>query len=126
MKKPALPLLSVLTALFFTFTLGFFIGRNGGSETVAIAPLPTDARHDTAAVQISEPPRQEITFPIDLNQADLDALCALPGIGQTLARRILDYRMANGPYSRPEELLNVEGIGAGKLEAILDYVITGG
>ena len=126
MKKPALPLLSVLTALFFTFTLGFFIGRNVGSETVAIAPLPTDARHDTATVQISEPPRQEITFPIDLNQADLDALCALPGIGQTLARRILDYRMANGPYSRPEELLNVEGIGAGKLEAILDYVITGG
>lgn len=38
----------------------------------------------------------------------------------------VELNITNGKFQRPEELLNVDGIGPGKLEAILDYVITGG
>jgi len=50
----------------------------------------------------------------------------LPGIGETLAERIVVYRNTHGRFRSVEQLLNVEGIGTGKLEAILDYITTGG
>ena len=48
---------------------------------------------------------------IDLNSATAGELMALDGIGETLAKRIVDYREANGPFSSVEELLDVRGIG---------------
>lgn len=50
----------------------------------------------------------------------------LPGIGQTLANRIVAYRDANGPFENLGELCNVEGIGDKKLESILDHITIGG
>lgn len=128
MKKQPLPLLILITLLFCVFTLGFFFGRNRNHQTVQLSTLPSLPRHSAAAVTLpAEAPLPEtVVFPVDLNKADLYELSALPGIGETLAGRILEYRDLNGAFSRPEELLNVEGIGPGKLEAILDYVVTGG
>lgn len=48
---------------------------------------------------------------IDINRAEDWLLEALPGIGETLARRIIDYRQQNGPFRNTGELLNVSGIG---------------
>ncbi len=48
---------------------------------------------------------------IDINRAEAWLLEALPGIGETLARRIIDYRQQNGPFRNTNELLNVSGIG---------------
>ena len=48
---------------------------------------------------------------VDLNQASADELRKLPGIGEKVAQRILEYREANGPFQAPEELMNVRGIG---------------
>ena len=128
MKKPRISLLAFLTCLFLAFALGFFLGKNRNHETVQLsvlpsspenaAPIETAAQDGTMSAQIS--------FPVDVNTADMTELCALPGIGETLARRILEYREQYGRFERPEELLNVEGIGSGKLEALLDYVTTGG
>ncbi|MDP3879339.1 MAG: helix-hairpin-helix domain-containing protein [Dehalococcoidales bacterium] len=48
---------------------------------------------------------------IDINRADSWLLKALPGIGDTLAQRIVDYRQQNGPFLNIQQLLEVDGIG---------------
>ena len=47
---------------------------------------------------------------VDLNTADLSALCTLPGVGEKRAQTILDYRMQNGPFERVEDAANVPGL----------------
>ena len=64
-------------------------------------------------------------FPIDVNRASEADLTALRGIGPTLARRIVAYREANGPFRSVEELAQVKGIGAAKLEGFRDQATVG-
>jgi len=59
---------------------------------------------------------------IDINRADPWLLEALPGIGEVLAQRIVDYRSENGPFRTVEHLLKVSGIGSATLEQLADYV----
>lgn len=60
---------------------------------------------------------------IDLNQADIQKLDTLPGIGPAIAKRIVDYRDENGPFKKPEDLMNVRGIGEKKFQALKDLVV---
>jgi len=59
---------------------------------------------------------------IDINRAETWLLEALPGIGEVLAQRIVDYRSENGPFRRIEDLLKVSGIGSATFEKIKDYI----
>ena len=59
---------------------------------------------------------------ININAADADTLTLLPGIGPVLGQRIVDYRDAHGPYTAPEQLLEVQGIGPKTLEGLQDYI----
>ena len=60
--------------------------------------------------------------PVDINSATQEALEGLPGIGPTLARRIIDYRQANGPFASIEAIQDVEGIGPGIFEEIKELI----
>jgi competence protein ComEA len=60
--------------------------------------------------------------PVNLNTATASELDGLPGIGPTLAARIIQYRTQNGPFNASEELLNVSGIGAKKFDELKDLV----
>ncbi len=67
--------------------------------------------------------RRRITSPVDINRADSVSLLTLPGIGPSLAGRILAYRKQHGLFERVEQLVNVRGIGPATL-AKLDGQVT--
>lgn len=51
---------------------------------------------------------------VNLNTADVGELDELPGVGEATARAIVEDREANGPFSTPEDLMRVSGIGEKK------------
>jgi len=59
---------------------------------------------------------------VDLNTATAEELDTLPGIGESLARRIIAYREANGPFGSIEEIMEVSGIGEAKFAELEDRV----
>ena len=70
------------------------LGQSGaGGGEIAVQPYPTSSNL------------------ININTADAKQLQELPGIGPVLAERIIQYRMENGYFSRPEDLKRVSGIG---------------
>jgi len=62
---------------------------------------------------------------VDINRASAAELDALPGVGPSTAQKIVDDREANGPFSTPEDLMRVTGIGAKKFDALKDLVTCG-
>ena len=65
-------------------------------------------------------------IPIDLNSATAEDLTALPGIGDKMALKIINYRNLHGKFQSTDELMNVNGIGKNKYEAIKDMITVGG
>jgi len=62
---------------------------------------------------------------ININTASREELETLPGIGEVLAQRIIDYRRTNGYFKSIEEIKEVSGIGEKKFEAIKDLITVG-
>ena len=48
---------------------------------------------------------------VNVNAASVAQFEALPGIGPSMAQRIVSYREKNGPFKKLEDLMNVQGIG---------------
>ena len=62
---------------------------------------------------------------ININIASQSELMDLPGIGNVLASRIVDYRRQHGDFSRIEDIRNVSGIGEKRYEAIENHITVG-
>ena len=63
--------------------------------------------------------------PVDVNSADIYELDQLPGIGEVLAGRIIEYREEHGPFESLEDLCNVSGIGEKTCEELRGLVTFG-
>ena len=64
----------------------------------------------------------EVREPIEVNQASEAELQEVPGIGPTMARRIVEWREKNGRFERLDDLLNVRGIGVKTLAKLRPYL----
>jgi competence protein ComEA len=91
--------------------LGLALSRLGPGPGPVVAAA--SRRHDAALERARR---------VDVNAADAATLERLPGIGPSLARRIVDERQRRGPFASSEDLARVRGIGMGTIEAIQDYV----
>ena len=105
------------TALFLCLLLVLFVRDRRAAE-------------GTVAVETDRTVPQEALLPdlspLDINTATAEELAGLPGIGEALAERIVAYRTEHGPFTSPEEIMEVSGIGPGKFEGLKDRITVNG
>jgi competence protein ComEA len=75
-------------------------------------------------IDIDRADPQSAAFRVDLNSAGWPELAQLPGIGETLARRIIDWRTTHGPFRSLDQLRQISGFGPKRIEAIREYLIS--
>jgi DNA uptake protein ComE-like DNA-binding protein len=88
-----------------------------GGEASRPVAVGDEVRHACTRGLVTRMPPEQLAAleqPVDLNAASLDELASLPGIGPTIAARIVARR----PYASIDELLDVDGIGPKRLAAI--------
>jgi competence protein ComEA len=105
------------------------------SEAVNLAAPLSDAQHihiprRGEGAQLPEGAgasgeQAEAGAPLNLNIASAADLDELPGVGLTIAERIVDYRKEHGPFQSVDDLANVKGIGASLLEKIAPLITVG-
>ena len=68
------------------------------------------------------PPPAAGQFTVNVNDAGLNELAVLPGLGPATAQRIIDHRREHGPFTSLDGLLDVPGIGPATLESIRPHL----
>ena len=63
---------------------------------------------------------------VNINQASATQIALLPRIGDKVAGRVLDYRKSHGPFARPEDLMEVKGIGEKLFHTLKPYLSVSG
>ena len=73
-------------------------------------------------IEIDRAERQSAGFTVNVNQADWPELAQIPGVGETIARRIVAMRQERGPFADHDELRRVRGIGPRTLDRMKPYL----
>lgn len=82
-------------------------------------------RKDTATkniIQTSIISNNKASGIVNINQADVEELMTLSGIGESIATSIVEYRNKNGNFKKKEDIKNVSGIGESKYSKIKDKI----
>ena len=67
--------------------------------------------------------RARVSMSVDLNSASAVELARVPGLGQTLAERIVAYRAQNGPFASLDELADVSGFTPRRIDTLAQYLV---
>lgn len=77
---------------------------------------------DVIVTEEAQKQGEEKQVKVNINTANIEKLQTLPGIGESIAQKIIDYRNENGKFKAIEELKNVSGIGESKYNNIKDKI----
>jgi competence ComEA-like helix-hairpin-helix protein len=97
-------------------------GAGGASGTGTASPGSGSGKASTGARSGKSLP---VPGSIDINAATIAELTRLPGIGEAIAGRIVEYRERTGGFAAVGDLLKVRGIGEKKLAQIAPYCTVG-
>ena len=123
MKNIAQILLISIAVLCVGLMIGILIS---GFETHHTVPLSAyDKTYEDRSIE-TLPYRTETQGKININNASVEELTMLPGIGKTYAERIVSYRNKYGPFISIDDLTKVDGIGKKRVESIKEYITVGG
>lgn len=115
--------LSLIALLTFAGAAWFVVAPEPSPGVEIMRPTPAAAATalpDASGADAS--PTGEAALSVNLNTASAQELTALPGIGETLAGRIVTHREENGPFIRIDQIMAVSGIGPGTYEKLRRYV----
>ena len=117
MRKSAILVVLAPAIIGLAVMIGIFVGRVTAGDTIQIE------KHEFPSLNTGEATNQDGI--IDINTASAEELSLLPGIGEVLAQRIVEYRERYGQFKDVKDLLKVTGIGETKLNGIIDYIKIG-
>lgn len=95
---------------------------SGGAASRISSGTTSSLRDGSSCKILSSSEKESLTGKININTATVQRLSDLNGIGETLAKRIVEYRVRKGNFRTIEELRNVSGIGDKKYEKIKDFI----
>jgi competence protein ComEA len=103
---------------------GIYPLREGDTIDAILSNVGIESSADLSyiGIYIHKEGEEQSPQKIDINRAESWLLEALPGVGETRAQAIVDYRSENGQFKRIEDLLQVKGIGQGTFDEIKDYI----
>lgn len=126
----------VTLLLICSFILGYLAADNRETPEVHITQMPVISRpQETESASGSsdesgDPEQTEAEMEesglININTADQAQLETLPGIGPSLAKRIIEYREVIGGFTAKEQLMQVSGIGQKKYDGLSALITVGG
>lgn len=122
MKNNPVTILACACLILAAFLGGLYLGRNIRGDEIQTATLNAPS----VPVSSTSRPASQQKEKVNINTADIYTLMTLDGIGETYAQRIIDYREANGPFEKIEDIKNVPGIGEKRFELIKDSITVGG
>lgn len=83
---------------------------------------PNNIDYETEKDSNKEEIKTDINSKISINEADLNKLMEVSGIGESKAKAIIEYRNNNGRFNSIDDIKNVSGIGNSLFEKIKDYI----
>ena len=92
------------------------------NENLNQVNLITDGAGIGVIINDSNLEENEVEVKVNINTANKEKLETLPGIGETTAQKIIDYRESNGKFKTIEDIKNVSGIGDAKFESLKDKI----
>lgn len=92
------------------------------TNTEGKAHITSDAGNNVI-IENENSENKELTKKVNINTATQSELENLPGIGPSIASKIIEYREKNGKFKKIEDLQNIKGIGDAKLGNIKEYIV---
>lgn len=121
LKRLAAFVIPALALLACGVMLGIFLMQTRTAGTISVQHAEPDEPEE-AVQTVMEEPSDAADDRLDLNTATAAELQELPGIGEVIAQRIIDYRDLCGRFLDPEQLMEVDGIGEAKYEKLRELV----
>ncbi|MCS7249955.1 MAG: helix-hairpin-helix domain-containing protein [candidate division WOR-3 bacterium] len=110
----------VLSFLSIFFILGSLLSLFNKKKENKFKDFPKN--NSIQQILVTNSPIERNFHLININEASKEELMSLPGIGEKIAQRIVEYREKIGRFKNKDELLKIKGIGKKKLAKIENLI----